>query len=37
MKKVFSLEEDDIMKVDGIGKKKAKSIWCLLNAEYVEE
>jgi Fanconi anemia group M protein len=37
VKKVFSLKEKDIMKVNGIGKKKAKSIWCLLNAEYEEE
>ena len=37
VKKVFSLKECDIMKVDGIGKKKAKSICCLLNAEYEEE
>lgn len=37
VKNVFSLEEQDIMKVDGIGKKKAKRIWCLLNAEYEEE
>jgi ERCC4-type nuclease len=37
VKNVFSLDEQDIMKVDGIGKKKAKSIWYLLNTKYEEE
>ena len=33
-KKIFSAKEDKLMKVDGIGKEKAKKIWQLLNEEY---
>jgi Fanconi anemia group M protein len=33
-KKVFSASEERLMKVDGLGKKKAKAIWCLLNEKY---
>jgi ERCC4-type nuclease len=33
-KKVFSAKEDRLMKVEGIGKGKAKGIWELLNKEY---
>jgi len=36
IKNVFSLTEGDLQKMEGIGKKKAKSIWCLLNSEYNE-
>ena len=34
LKKVFSLKEDESRKVAGIGKKKARDMWCLLNSEY---
>jgi len=34
-KKVFSAKEERLMKVEGIGKEKAKKIWELLNKEYV--
>ncbi|MBN2330395.1 MAG: hypothetical protein JXC85_01140 [Candidatus Aenigmarchaeota archaeon] len=37
VKKIFSLDEPDIMKVDGIGNKKAKSIWSVLNAPYEDD
>ncbi|NIO22558.1 MAG: hypothetical protein GTN38_00840 [Candidatus Aenigmarchaeota archaeon] len=33
-KRVFSAKEDKLMKVEGIGKEKAKRIWDLLNKEY---
>jgi len=33
-KRVFSAKEDRLMKVEGIGKEKAKRIWELLNKEY---
>jgi ERCC4-type nuclease len=33
-KRVFSASEERLMKVEGIGKKKARSIWCLLNEKY---
>ncbi|NIO21400.1 MAG: hypothetical protein GTN76_11845 [Candidatus Aenigmarchaeota archaeon] len=33
-KRVFSAKEDKLMKVDGIGKEKAKRVWELLNKEY---
>jgi Fanconi anemia group M protein len=33
---VFSASEEELKKVAGIGKKKAKSIRCLLNSEYKE-
>ncbi|UCD02966.1 MAG: hypothetical protein JSV63_04255 [Candidatus Aenigmatarchaeota archaeon] len=36
VKKVFSAKEDKLMKVEGIGKKKASEIWCLLNEKYDE-
>lgn len=34
VKKVFSASEKRLVKVEGIGKKKAKEIWCLLNEDY---
>ena len=34
VRKVFSLDEEEIRKVAGIGKKKARDMWCLLNSEY---
>ncbi len=37
VKEIFSAEPEDLMKVDGIGKKKAKEIWRLLNLRYSEE
>ncbi len=37
VKRVFSLGEEDIKKVDGIGDKKAKNISRLLNSEYEED
>jgi ERCC4-type nuclease len=33
-KRVFSAKEDKLIRVEGIGKGKAKSIWELLNREY---
>jgi Fanconi anemia group M protein len=34
VKKVFSAKEEQLMRVDGIGKEKARKIWCLLNEKY---
>ncbi len=31
---VFGLGEEELKKVHGIGKKKARDIWCILNSEY---
>lgn len=36
-KRVFAAKQERLMKVDGIGKEKAKKIWQLLNDEYVFE
>jgi Fanconi anemia group M protein len=33
-RKVFSANHERLMKVDGIGKEKARRIWELLNKEY---
>ncbi len=33
-KRVFSAKQEKLMKVEGIGKEKAKRIWELLNADY---
>ena len=33
-KRVFSAREEQLLKVEGIGKEKAKGIWTLLNSEY---
>lgn len=33
-KKVFSAKQERLMKVEGIGKEKAKRIWEILNSEY---
>jgi len=32
--RIFSLTEEELMAVRGIGEKKAREIWCLLNAGY---
>jgi ERCC4-type nuclease len=37
VKRVFSLDEAELKKVPGIGEKKAKKIWKLLNSEYGPE
>ncbi len=37
VRKIFSAKEERLMKVEGIGKKKANSIWCLLNERYDKE
>jgi len=37
VKRVFSLDEEEIKKVAGIGEKKAKNISRLLNSEYEED
>ncbi len=37
VKRVFSANEKKLMKVNGIGKKKANEIWCLLNRKYESE
>ena len=37
VRKVFSLREEEIMKVAGIGKKKAHEMWCLLNSKYEDD
>ena len=34
VKKVFNAKEERLMKVEGIGKKKARDIRCLLNSDY---
>ncbi len=34
VKNVFSAKEERLMKVEGIGKKKARDIFCLLNEKY---
>jgi len=34
VKKVFSAKEAQLMRVEGIGKEKARKIWCLLNEKY---
>ena len=34
VRNVFCASQDMLMKVDGIGKKKAEDIWCLLNGKY---
>lgn len=33
-KRVFSAKEEQLIKVEGIGKEKAKGIWTLLNSKY---
>jgi len=37
VKKIFSTKEEKLKKVEGLGEKKAKSIWELLNKEYEGE
>jgi ERCC4-type nuclease len=37
VKKVFNANEKRLMKVDGFGEKKAKDVWCLLNAKYEKD
>lgn len=37
VKRVFSAKEERLTKVEGIGKKKANDIWCLLNDKYEEK
>jgi ERCC4-type nuclease len=37
VRKVFSAKEDRLMKVEGIGKKKARGIFCILNDKYEED
>jgi ERCC4-type nuclease len=34
VKKVFGAKEERLMKVEGIGKKKARDIFCILNEKY---
>jgi ERCC4-type nuclease len=34
VRNVFSATEEMLMEVDGIGKKKAREIWCALNGSY---
>ena len=37
VKKIFSVKEEKLKKIDGLGKVKAKKIWDLLNSEYQKE
>lgn len=37
VKRIFSAKEERLMKVSGIGKKKANEIWCILNEKYEKE
>ena len=37
VRKVMSASEERLMRVEGVGKKKAKNIWCLLNEKYEKD
>lgn len=37
VKKIFNAKEGRLMKVEGVGKKKAADIWCLLNDKYEDD
>ncbi len=37
VKRIFSAKEERLMKVHGLGKKKANEIWCILNEKYEED
>jgi len=37
VRNVFSLTEEELKRIDGIGDKKARKIWCLLNSGYEEK
>jgi ERCC4-type nuclease len=37
VRKVFSAKDERLLKVEGIGKKKANAIWCILNQKYEDD